>query len=59
MVADAGGGPDRTQATHATVHAYLATGHSRRAIARQLGMTCRTVKRYADATTPDELFQGQ
>ena len=50
---------DRTRSTHATVHAYLAAGHSRRAIARQLGMTYRTVKRYADAVTPEELFQGQ
>ncbi|GAA5024558.1 hypothetical protein GCM10025734_83230 [Kitasatospora paranensis] len=50
---------DRTRTTHATVHAYLAAGHSRRAIARQLGMTYQTVKRYADAKTPEELFQGQ
>lgn len=50
---------DRTRTKHATVHGYLAAGHSRRAIARQLGMTYGTVKRYADAATPEELFQGQ
>ncbi|MGP4003555.1 helix-turn-helix domain-containing protein [Streptomyces sp. 8N706] len=44
---------------HATVHALLDAGHSRRAIARQLGMTYRTVKRYADAAGPEDLFQGQ
>ncbi|MFE4453089.1 hypothetical protein [Streptomyces sp. NPDC056796] len=34
-------------------------GHSRRAIQRQLGMTGRTVKRYADAAKPEDLFAGQ
>ncbi|TDC07479.1 ISL3 family transposase [Streptomyces sp. 8K308] len=50
---------DRTRATHARVHALLAAGHSRRAIQRQLRMTYRTVKRYADAARPEDLFQGQ
>ncbi|MFE2571159.1 transposase [Streptomyces mirabilis] len=50
---------DRTQANHATVHALLAAGHSRRSIQGQLGMTYRTVKLLADATTPEDLFQGQ
>ncbi|MEU4469704.1 ISL3 family transposase [Streptomyces sp. NPDC024017] len=43
---------DRTRANHAAVHALLAAGHSRRAIQRQLGMTYRTVKLLADATSP-------
>ncbi|WP_443044176.1 ISL3 family transposase [Streptomyces sp. NBC_00353] len=50
---------DRTRAKHATVHALLAAGHSRRSIQRQLGMTYRTVQRLADAATPETLFQGQ
>ncbi|GAA3475564.1 ISL3 family transposase [Streptomyces yanii] len=50
---------DRTRARHATVHALVEAGHSRRAIQRQLGMTYRTVQRYADAATPEELFTGQ
>ncbi|XCW00633.1 transposase [Streptomyces sp. HUAS MG47] len=50
---------DRTRARHAEVHALLAAGHSRRAVQRQLGMTCRTVKALADAPNPEELFRGQ
>ncbi|WND23486.1 ISL3 family transposase [Streptomyces janthinus] len=50
---------DRTRTTHATIHALVEAGHSRRAIQRQLGMTSRTVKRYADAARPDDLFIGQ
>ncbi len=50
---------DRTRTTHATVHALLKTGHSRRAIQRQLRMTSRTVKKYADAAQPEDLFTGQ
>ncbi|MET7370878.1 ISL3 family transposase [Streptomyces sp. NPDC005566] len=50
---------DRTRTTHATVHALVEAGHSRRAIQRQLGMTSRTVKRYADAGRPEDLFTGQ
>ncbi|MFI8345299.1 ISL3 family transposase [Streptomyces sp. NPDC085639] len=49
---------DRTRAKHATVHALLAAGHSRRSVQRQLGMTYRTVQRLADAPTPETLFQG-
>ncbi|MCX4759008.1 transposase [Kitasatospora purpeofusca] len=41
------------------VHALLAAGHSRRAVQRQLGMTYRTVKTLAEATNPEDLFQGQ
>ncbi|MFF0009650.1 ISL3 family transposase [Streptomyces tibetensis] len=50
---------DRTRTTHANVHSLLEAGHSRRAIQRQLCMTYRTVKRYADATRPEDLFAGQ
>lgn len=50
---------DRTRAKHATVHELLATGLSRRAIGRQLRMTSRTVKLFADAATPEDLFRGQ
>ncbi|WP_030800373.1 ISL3 family transposase [Streptomyces sp. NRRL S-337] len=50
---------DRTRSNHAAVHTLLAAGHSRRAIQRQLGMTYRTVKLLADATTPEDLFHGQ
>lgn len=50
---------DRTRTMHATIHALVEAGHSRRAIQRQLGMTSRTVKRYADAARPEDLFTGQ
>jgi transposase len=50
---------DRTREKHAIVHALLAEGLSRRAIGRRLHMTHRTVKRLADAATPENLFQGQ
>ncbi|WP_309055319.1 ISL3 family transposase [Streptomyces sp.] len=50
---------DRTRARHAAVHALLTAGHSRRSVQRQLGMTYRTVKQFADAATPEELFTGQ
>ncbi|MEU3571497.1 hypothetical protein AB0E96_24180 [Kitasatospora sp. NPDC036755] len=50
---------DRIRTRHATVHALLEAGHSRRSIQRQLGMTYGTVKRLADATCPEELFTGQ
>ncbi|MFD9565333.1 ISL3 family transposase [Streptomyces sp. NPDC059994] len=50
---------DRTRARHAAVHALLTAGHSRRSVQRQLSMTYRTVKQFADAATPEELFTGQ
>ncbi|MFF9076738.1 ISL3 family transposase [Streptomyces sp. NPDC014872] len=50
---------DRTRAKHATVHELLAGGLSRRAIGRQLRMTSRTVKLFADAAAPEVLFRGQ
>ncbi|MDX2621988.1 transposase [Streptomyces sp. NPDC049952] len=50
---------NRIRARHATVHAMLDAGHSRRAIGRQLHMTHRTVKSLADAARPEDLFRGQ
>ncbi|GLW19694.1 transposase [Streptomyces sp. NBRC 13847] len=50
---------NRIRARHATVHAMLEAGHSRRSIGRQLHMTHRTVKSLADATRPEDLFHGQ
>ncbi|QES52094.1 ISL3 family transposase [Streptomyces venezuelae] len=50
---------NRVRARHATVHAMLEAGHSRRSIGRQLQMTHRTVKSLADVARPDDLFRGQ
>ena len=50
---------NRIRARHATVHAMLEAGHSRRSIGRQLHMTHRTVKSLADAARPEDLFRGQ
>ncbi|MEU7016005.1 ISL3 family transposase [Streptomyces sp. NPDC046385] len=50
---------DRTREKHAIVHGMLGEGHSRRAVARELRMTYRTVQRLADVASPEELFQGQ
>ncbi|WP_455711435.1 ISL3 family transposase [Streptomyces hirsutus] len=50
---------NRIRARHATVHALLEAGHSRRSIGRQLHMTHRTVKSLADAAKPEDLFHGQ
>ncbi|MFE6274520.1 ISL3 family transposase [Streptomyces goshikiensis] len=50
---------ERTRAKHATVHALLAAGHSKRSVARQLGMGHSTVLRFASAATPEALFTGQ
>ncbi|MFD8676546.1 transposase [Streptomyces seoulensis] len=50
---------DRTRSGHAAVHALLEAGHSQRSIQRQLGMTWRTVKQFADAAKPEDLFTGQ
>ncbi|MFC8373690.1 MULTISPECIES: hypothetical protein [unclassified Streptomyces] len=44
---------------HATVHAMLEAGHSRRFIGRQLHMTHRTVKSLVDAARSEDLFTGQ
>ncbi|WP_425473479.1 transposase [Streptomyces xiamenensis] len=50
---------NRIRARHATVHAMLEAGHSRRSIGRQLHMTHHTVKSLADAARPEDLFRGQ
>ncbi|GAA3659475.1 hypothetical protein GCM10023079_55090 [Streptomyces chitinivorans] len=50
---------NRVRARHATVHALLEAGHSRRSIGRQLQTTHRTVKGLADAAKPEDLFRGQ
>ncbi|WP_312023990.1 protein kinase domain-containing protein [Streptomyces sp. WAC 04229] len=50
---------ERTRAKHATIHALLDAGHSKRSVARQLGMTLNTVMRFSRATTPEEMFTGQ
>lgn len=50
---------ERTRAKHATLHALLDAGHSKRSVARQLGMTLNAILRFSRATTPEELFTGQ
>ncbi|MEV2254503.1 ISL3 family transposase [Streptomyces sp. NPDC050147] len=50
---------ERTRAKHATIHALLGAGHSKRSVARQLGMTLNTILRFSRATTPEEMFTGQ
>ncbi|MCZ4509891.1 ISL3 family transposase [Streptomyces sp. ActVer] len=50
---------ERTRAKHATIHALLDAGHSKRSVARQLGMTLNTILRFSRATTPEEMFTGQ
>lgn len=50
---------ERTRAKHATIHVLLAAGHSKRSVARQLGMTLNTILRFSRATTPEEMFTGQ
>ncbi|MEU9882579.1 transposase [Streptomyces phaeochromogenes] len=50
---------ERTRAKHTTIHALLAAGHSKRSVARQLGMTLNTILRFSRATTPEEMFTGQ
>ncbi|MFE2993031.1 hypothetical protein [Streptomyces sp. NPDC059262] len=50
---------NRIRARHATVHAMLEAGHSRRSIGRQLRMAHRTVKSLAAAARPEDLFRRQ
>ncbi|MFF2651713.1 ISL3 family transposase [Streptomyces sp. NPDC058045] len=50
---------NRIRTRHATVHAMLEAGQSRRSIGCQLHMTHRTVKSLADAARPEDLFRGQ
>lgn len=50
---------ERTRAKHATIHALLAAGHSKRSVAWQLGMSLNTILRFFRATEPEQLFTGQ
>ncbi|MFI5809229.1 transposase [Streptomyces sp. NPDC051561] len=50
---------ERTRAKHATIHALLAAGHSKRSVARQLGMTLNTIMRFSRAGSPEDMFTGQ
>ncbi|WUL21491.1 ISL3 family transposase [Streptomyces sp. NBC_00353] len=50
---------ERTRAKHATIHALLAAGNSKRSVARQLGMTLNTILRFSRAATAEEMFTGQ
>jgi hypothetical protein len=50
---------ERTRAKHATIHALLEAGHSKRSVARQLGMTLNTILRFSRANTPEEMLTGQ
>ncbi|MEV0259513.1 ISL3 family transposase [Streptomyces sp. NPDC050732] len=50
---------ERTRAKHATIHALLVAGHSKRSVSRQLGMTLNTILRFSRAATPEEMFTGQ
>ncbi|KJY32388.1 hypothetical protein VR46_34430 [Streptomyces sp. NRRL S-444] len=50
---------ERTRTKHATIHALLAAGHSKRSVARQLGMTLNTILRFSRAASPEEMFTGQ
>jgi transposase len=46
----------RTRQRHADVHALLAEGASRNQIARTLGLDIQTVRRFANATTVEEVL---
>jgi hypothetical protein len=50
---------DRVNERHAAIHALLGQGHALRAIARELGMSRRTVRLYARAASPTDLLHGQ
>ncbi|MFD5192577.1 hypothetical protein ACFWMU_31385 [Streptomyces sp. NPDC058357] len=50
---------ERTRAKHATIHALLAAGHSKRSVALQLGMSQNTVLRFSRADAPEDLFDRQ
>ncbi|MER5904865.1 hypothetical protein ABT150_33020 [Streptomyces mirabilis] len=41
------------------MHELLASGHSTRSVARQLGMTLNTILCFSQATTPEDLSSGQ
>ena len=46
----------RTRSRHAAVHQLLAGGHSIGAIAAEVGLSRNTVRRFARATSPEELL---
>ncbi|MFD9047205.1 transposase [Streptomyces zaomyceticus] len=50
---------ERTRTKHATIHALLAAGHSKRSVVRQLGMSQNTVLKFSRADKPEDLFDGQ
>ncbi|MGJ5748741.1 hypothetical protein [Streptomyces puniciscabiei] len=50
--------PERTGAKHATIHALLTAGHSKRSVVRQLDMTLNTILCFSHTTTPEEKFTG-
>ncbi len=50
---------DRTRDRHHTVHELLDRGHSQRAVAKELGLSRGTVRRFARAETADELSTGK
>jgi transposase len=50
---------DRTSERHRAVHDLLSRGHSRRAIAQELGLARGTVRKFARAATPEELSTGK
>ncbi|MEX5713532.1 ISL3 family transposase [Parafrankia sp. FMc6] len=50
---------ERTRRTHTAVHALLEAGHTQRAISRQLSMGRHTVRKFAQAARPEDLFRGQ
>ncbi|MBX9366028.1 transposase [Streptomyces sp. WAC04114] len=50
---------ERTRAKHSAIHALLAAGHSKRSVARQLGMPLNTILRFSRATIPEEMFTSQ
>jgi transposase len=47
---------DRTRSRHAAVHQLLAGGHSISEIAAEVGLSRSTVRRFARATSPEELL---
>ncbi|MFJ9752809.1 transposase [Streptomyces chartreusis] len=51
--------PERVRERHAAIHALLDTGAGLRTIAKQLGLARNTVRRYARATSADELLVGR
>jgi transposase len=50
---------DRTRERHQAIHDLHSQGHSLRAIARQLGLSRTTVRRFQRATTADDLLVGK